>query len=247
MYTRVRSCAIRTIMRTVLVAAAASSFAIVQGWAYALPALPNGKRLELLTESWSRAGTGGTVWTSALVMCRWQARHAERIEGADILELGSGTGAAGLQAAGLGARRVCLSDGGPEEILELLRRNVARNRHKLPRATAVDVVPLRWGRDEPPAQKYDLVMGSDVCYQEEAREALCVTLSQVLRRSGGAARAVLAHEHRSKAGSLEAFLEAAAVHGLACTTLHVEEGMVNDALEARAYAYKVSVVEARLS
>ena len=63
------------------------SFAIAQSWAYALPALPNGERLELLTESWSRAGTGGTVWTSALVMCRWQARHrAERIQGASILE-----------------------------------------------------------------------------------------------------------------------------------------------------------------
>lgn len=143
---------------------------------------------------------------------------------------------------------MCLSDGGPDEILELLRRNVARNRHKLPSDTAVDVVPLRWGSDdEPPDPEYDLVIGSDVCYHEEAREALCVTLSQVLGRSGDAARAVLAHEHRAKAGSLEAFVEAAAAHGLACTTLHVEEGMVNDALEARAYAYKVSVVEARLS
>ena len=130
--------------------------------------------------------------------------------------------------------------------MDLLRRNVATNVHRLPSSTVVEVAKLRWGRDEPPSPTYDLVLGADVCYQEEGREALCTTLSQVLGRSGEAARAVLAHEHRAKAGSLEAFIEAAATRGLSCTTLHVEEGMVDDPLEARAYAYKVSIVEVRL-
>ena len=234
-----------------IVAATASSFAIAPAFdrseGYPLPALPNGERLRLFTDCWERAGTGGTVWTSALVLCRWQVREAESIQDKSILELGSGTGAAGLQAAGLGAQSVCLSDGGPEELLELLRRNIVHNRHRLPSSTVVEVAKLRWGCDEPPAAVYDLVLGADVSYQEEGREALCSTLSQVLGRSGEASRAVLAHEHRANAGSLEAFIEAASACGLSCTTLHREEGMVDDPLEARAYAYQVSIVEVRIA
>lgn len=141
---------------------------------------------------------------------------------------------------------VCLSDGGPDEILELLRRNVAINTDRLPSSTEIEVARLRWGIDDPPAAKYDLVIGADVSYQEEGREALCSTLSHVLKRSGPESRAILAHEHRAKAGSLEAFIDAAAACGLQCSTLHMEGGMVEDPLEARAYAYKVSIVEVRL-
>jgi predicted nicotinamide N-methyase len=178
-------------------------------------------------------------------MCRWQSLNSDAIRGASVLELGSGTGAAGLHAAGLGAKSVCLTDGGPQGLLRLLRVNVARNQHCMPSSTLVQVAPLRWGDDEPPAERYDLVIGTDVAYQAASRDALCLTLSRVLGRSG-AARAVLAHEHRANAGTLEAFAEAAAARGLSCTTLHVEEGMVEDPLEVRAYAYKVSIVEVRV-
>lgn len=127
--------------------------------------------------------------------------------------------------------------------MELLRCNYDRNRHIFPSSTEVEVVPLKWGMDSPPAAQYDLVIGADVCYHEDGRAALCATLRDILSQSGSAARAVLAHEHRAKAGSLAAFAEAAAAHGLVCNTLHVEEGMVEDPLEASAYRYKVSVVE----
>ena len=210
----------------------------------ALPLLPSGKQLRVLTRDWSTAGTGGTVWTSAMAMCRWLASNTDAIEGRAVLELGSGTGAAGLQAAGLGARRVYLTDGGPEELVALLEHNVARNQHKFPDAAAT-VVPLRWGTDAAPDCPFDLVIGADVAYHADGRDALCVTLSEVLSRSadGRRARAVLAHEHRAKEGSLEAFIDAAARHGMSTRSLHVEEGMVDDPLEARAYAYKVSIVE----
>ena len=46
---------------------------------------------------------------------------------------------------------------------------------------------------------------------------------------------------------LEAFIEAASACGLSCTTLHREEGMVDDPLEARAYAYQVSILEVRIA
>ena len=91
-----------------------------------------------------------------------------------------------------------------------------------------------------------LIIGADVAYHADGRDALCVTLGEVLRRSEDgcrAPRAVLAHEHRAKEGSLEAFADAAARCGMSTRSLHVEEGMVDDPLEARAYAFKVSIVE----
>ena len=105
----------------------------------ALPLLPNGKQIRVLTRDWSTAGTGGTVWTSAQALCRWLSLSQEAVEGRTILELGSGTGAAGLHAAGLGARSVHLTDGGPPLLLSLLKHNVARNQHKFPVAAAATV------------------------------------------------------------------------------------------------------------
>ena len=216
----------------------------------ALPRLPSGEQIRLLTQSWSEAGTGGTVWTSALALCRWMANSTEIIERTAILELGCGTGAAGLQAAGLGAESVCLTDGGPKELLSLVEKNIERNRHAFP-DSVVTVAPLRWGCDAAPRDRhFDLVIGSDVAYHADGRDALCQTLHEILSRQGQggrcACRAILAHEHRAKAGSLEAFTDAAALHGMSVRLLTVEEGMVDDPLEASAYAYKVSIVEVSL-
>lgn len=116
------------------------------------------------------------------------------------MELGSGTGASGLYAAGLGAKRVALSDG-EAGLVPLLEANAQRNR-----GTAlsfdVEIVAAAWRFGEPmPAElqtsePYDLVLGSDVTYSVNAeRDALCQTLHSLLE-SGAAKRCVIAHEHR---------------------------------------------------
>lgn len=88
-----------------------------------LPALPNGCHVRLEQSSWDDAGTGGVVWPAARALCRWQADLAEEeLVGARVLELGAGTGACGLFAAGLGASSVCLTDGGPPGVLALACR-----------------------------------------------------------------------------------------------------------------------------
>ncbi|KAH8815611.1 hypothetical protein F5884DRAFT_772921 [Xylogone sp. PMI_703] len=49
------------------------------------------------------------------------------VQGLDVLELGAGTGLAGIIAALMGARRVVISDYPAPEVLENLRANVSRN------------------------------------------------------------------------------------------------------------------------
>jgi predicted nicotinamide N-methyase len=67
--------------------------------------------------------TGGQVWPAARAL----VRHLQsRAPSGRCLELGSGTGAVGLYAAGLGASMVVLTDGA-SELLPLIEHNVRRN------------------------------------------------------------------------------------------------------------------------
>ena len=193
-----------------------------------LPELPTGQRLQLATQPFNKAGVGGRVWASAPVLCDWLRGQLE--PGDSVLELGSGTGAVGLYAAGLGASRVVLTDGGPPALLELLAANVDANRPLLPADSGLrlEVETLRWGGDaaDLPDGPFSWVLASDVTYDDELHAPLCDSLAALLRRAGeldAAPRVVLAMEHldpvEAAAGrfgdrGLEDFRAAAAACGL---------------------------------
>ena len=150
------------------------------------------------------------------MLCRWQRRHADELRGARVLELGCGTGAVGLYAAALGARRVVLTDGGPDALLELARANAAAARDAaLWRAgeTAVEVVRHGWGEPAAALGSHDLILGSDVTYADGAHAALCASLAAQLQEHSPRARVVLAHEHRT--------VGARATAGLALSLIHI--------------------------
>ena len=90
-----------------------------------MPPLPGGRRLRLLcAPDTSTAGLGGRLWDASSELCAWQLSVANQIRGKRLLELGSGaTGACGIFAAGLGASRVVLTDGGNEALMRLLEWN----------------------------------------------------------------------------------------------------------------------------
>ena len=153
--------------------------------ASALPSLPGGEHLRLCTfRANGDSATGGRVWHSAPVLCRWLREHASStVRSRDILELGSGTGACGLFAAGLGASSVCLTDG-MAALLPLLEHNAKLNQKSL--LGAIQISALRWGacaQGEPlPTGPFDLIIGSDVIYDASEHAALCITLRELIRR-----------------------------------------------------------------
>ena len=94
-------------------------------------------------------------------MCNWLANNTDDICGSRVLELGSGTGACGLYAAGLGASRVLLTDGGSDALRELCKANAASNQHLFASGALMQVVPLRWGRNADATEYRKTLLTSD--------------------------------------------------------------------------------------
>ena len=185
-----------------------------------LPALPNGVQLTLSAPGWGRGvGTGGAVWPAAGALCR--CLRDERLDGLSVLELGTGTGAVGLFAAGCGARSVVLTDA-DASLCSLAAENWRSNRNVLPEGTSVTTRRYRWG--EPVdllGGPFELVVGSDVTYEPRAHGVLLRTLSTLLETATAAPpRILLAHQHRPLTsalkgeGCLEHLMEEARRRGL---------------------------------
>src|SRR3989338_3832138 len=84
-------------------------------------------RLQQLAQI-TKATLGGVVWDAAVVLGKYLEAHPERVRGARVLELGSGSGALGCVCAALGAGAVVMTDYGCEPLLQLMRDNADLNR-----------------------------------------------------------------------------------------------------------------------
>ncbi|KAK3238244.1 hypothetical protein CYMTET_51732 [Cymbomonas tetramitiformis] len=203
-----------------------------------LPALPDGRQLLIQTGNFAECNVSALVWTGAISLCRWMLSAADEIRGKAVLELGTGTGACGLYAAALGARRVTLTDGGSPagfSSLATASLNAEANRELWSTETEVAVTPYTWG--EPFGAElggYNLVIGSDLtAYSKEAHLALCSSLAEQLRKHSGGCRVVMSHYHRThgihaalpsggdeslRDGTFENFIARAAEAGLTVRT-----------------------------
>eukprot|EP00929_Paragymnodinium_shiwhaense_P040912 TRINITY_DN21289_c0_g1_i3.p1 TRINITY_DN21289_c0_g1~~TRINITY_DN21289_c0_g1_i3.p1 ORF type:complete len:297 (+),score=63.84 TRINITY_DN21289_c0_g1_i3:62-952(+) len=139
--------------------------------------------LELWHES-ARAGsdlTGGVVWSGGELLAQILPRLSG-LRGKRVLDLGSGTGVAGLAAAACGAN-VKLTD--LPAAMPLLERNVARNLALVERAggyasaSVLDwsVAESSWNRQ---AVRYDVILGCDLVWKKEQ----CPVLVEWLAAAG---------------------------------------------------------------
>lgn len=108
-------------------------------------------------------GTGATVWPAAHVLVKYLERKYDKMgmKGLKVVDLGSGTGVAGIAAAALGASTSFLTD--QEQLLFLMRENAERcsQDNGVP-PEALRVVAYDWGMDDhklsPPV---DVILISD--------------------------------------------------------------------------------------
>ena len=104
------------------------------------------------------------------MLARWLLDERKTVQGARVLELGSGTGAVGLFAAGCGASSVLLTDG-DASLCSLAADNARDNAALMPDAT-VTTMRYRWGGSvEALGGPFDLALASDLTYEPAAHGA----------------------------------------------------------------------------
>jgi ribosomal protein L11 methylase PrmA len=108
-------------------------------------------------------GTGGFVWEAGLCLAEFLIKNKVGLNLASqhIIELGSGSGLAGIVAALCGAPHVVLTD--LDQMVPHIRQNVGLNAARI--AGRVEVLPLDWDRcDKSLISQYDMVLGADLLY-----------------------------------------------------------------------------------
>ncbi|KAL2612164.1 hypothetical protein R1flu_023856 [Riccia fluitans] len=133
------------------------------------------------------AATGFMLWDSALALATVLTKNPSFTHGQTILELGCGSIGLCSLIASLTAERVVATDG-DSGTLDLLGENLALNRESFP-VEKILQRKLQWGNmEEILALKagngnrgFDLIIGSDVTYVQEAVPLLFETASYLLR------------------------------------------------------------------
>ena len=145
------------------------------GWLEPVPrTLPDcgGVRLHLLADDYPRGplpGAGPQVsiaappywafcWASGLALARHRLRHPEWVAGRSVLDFGCGSAVVGIAAARAGAARVIVCDQDSRARAAALR-NAALNGVEV---EATHAVPFE--RNPLP---FELMLASDVCYEED--------------------------------------------------------------------------------
>ena len=118
--------------------------------------------------------TGGRVWEAGKVLARVLTipSWAERVRGARVLELGTGTGLVGLTCATLGAKSVCMTD----RVLFVAEHNLRLNFAE-PERRSISVRRVEWGDSHQLAEllaeqhgsssggkPFDLIVTADTLY-----------------------------------------------------------------------------------
>ena len=163
-------------------------------------------------------GTHGRIWRAAHVLAGACAVGwgGVRVEAARVLELGAGTGAAGLACAALGASATVITDV-DDGALVLARRNAALN--GLEGTTTVRHLDVMQPAHD--GDRFDVVLVADCPYDFVAPDRLVDAIAQRLATTG-AARAVVVQDgdtRRSEAhqrGIAESIALAAQHPGLRC-------------------------------
>lgn len=117
----------------------------------------------------------GILWPSSVALAIFLADHPELVKGKSVLELGAGLGLPSLVASHLGAN-VLATDYHPD-VEEYFLRNC---RHS---SITCRYLRMNW-REEVIAEKYDVVIGSDVLYESKHASEVARGLLRFVKPNG---------------------------------------------------------------
>jgi predicted nicotinamide N-methyase len=121
--------------------------------------------------------TGLTLWRAGDFLSDYMYQDRSRFAGKSIIELGSGLGLIGILASHLTDQNVVITDG-DDDTIELLVANCKLNDVD----GRVQCRKLLWGVDlEQIQDKFDIVLGADIIYEQEHVVSLFETAKHLLR------------------------------------------------------------------
>eukprot|EP00927_Polykrikos_kofoidii_P075098 TRINITY_DN71156_c0_g1_i1.p1 TRINITY_DN71156_c0_g1~~TRINITY_DN71156_c0_g1_i1.p1 ORF type:complete len:400 (-),score=76.32 TRINITY_DN71156_c0_g1_i1:199-1356(-) len=180
--------------------------------------LNDGGRIVLRVTSSIGGGleTGGRIWCAgATLVGLWDSGALDTLLSGHVLELGAGTGILGLGLARRGTPVTCvtLTDGEPATVGNLLY-NVEITGQCGDFLAPVVVQTLEWETEElSHLGDVDVVVGSDIMYDEASAVPLARLLVRLLRPRGSARWALLASAERSTS-RYQSFLSVFKAEGL---------------------------------
>lgn len=171
--------------------------------------VPAGAAIIVLAEAEGLHSIAGRVWDGALLLTRFLERNAHLVRGRRCVELGCGTGLAGMACAALGAASVAVTD--LPAVVPIVQRAMDVNRHlhalwqqsvrerggaALPwPLAAARALPYSWGEDASAlGAPLDTVVMCDVVYDPEGYLPLLRALLQLCDER---TEVVMCHRHRN--------------------------------------------------
>jgi predicted nicotinamide N-methyase len=144
--------------------------------------------VELRELSFGEGGLGHSIWDAGIALGVWLQHNREYIESRGVLELGSGTGLAGICAHLAGADSVTLTDTLDRDssiLLDNLHSNAERNLGSNYCVEALDWSDCMADDFSPRHRRlYDRVIGSDLVYYEHTAPMLAAAVIKHLAPGG---------------------------------------------------------------
>lgn len=116
------------------------------------------------------------LWPSAIALSEYITEHSALVKNQDVIELGCGLGLPGMVASNLGGK-VLMTDY-LEEALSFARLNWEQNLSSEFNSELVD-----W-RNIDDKKKYDIVLASDVAYENRSFQPLLIALKSLVKKNG---------------------------------------------------------------
>eukprot|EP00029_Vermamoeba_vermiformis_P003270 TRINITY_DN13664_c0_g1_i1.p1 TRINITY_DN13664_c0_g1~~TRINITY_DN13664_c0_g1_i1.p1 ORF type:complete len:243 (+),score=18.38 TRINITY_DN13664_c0_g1_i1:22-729(+) len=132
--------------------------------------------------------TGIKIWAGAILLCHYIKQNKEIFKNKSLIELGAGTGLPSLYASHYCGSPLFVTDGN-DEVLDVLNQNVALN---ITDKDRLQTMKLYWENktDMDAALKttnnkgFDIILGADIIYTQEAVLPLLNTVDQMLAPDG---------------------------------------------------------------
>lgn len=183
------------------------------------------KELTLYQKDKHHSLWGHKIWNAAKYLSKKMEKKDIPVAGLSVLELGAGLGVPAVVAHQLGARVTVTTDYPDEDLLSILRKNVASNRlQDAPSSTVFEAKPLLWGNREQMEECLDLVGNgcgfdvlilSDIVFNHVCHEDLLRTVATCLAKDRrAAAYCAFSHHRPRKVDDDLSFFEKAKPYGL---------------------------------